>query len=409
MNNKARACDEHSTSVVDKWLYYGFSREKVEVCRAAINEHNAIGLGVISIATACIIMLLSFYPSGLVHHNIVYYFFAIFQVLVFLYSTYLVKKNVKNKGAYVTGIMLFSLAIFSFALYICIIDQGLYTVRFLLFFFSLEIIFIFDALLALIYNVGILSLFALAYTYAEKLFGIEMAMESYYDVLNVAACCIIAMTMNWYISYVFIKGLITSQSLEKERNRYHEESIHDQLTSLNNRRSFEQSVNFYISVCRHVHQTVCVIMMDIDFFKNYNDHYGHHKGDVVLQTVGAVLKRLVDEERVYAARIGGEEFIVLWTENRTNEAERVALKLRQMIIDMHIPHAKSSVATCVTASLGLYIMRGGSQNDANELYNAADAALYKAKESGRNCVVRHDSADDSFKVVELRDHKEIGR
>jgi diguanylate cyclase (GGDEF)-like protein len=150
-------------------------------------------------------------------------------------------------------------------------------------------------------------------------------------------------------------------------------------------------------------------MMDVDFFKNYNDFYGHPKGDTVLQSIGKVLRELAEEDKVYVARVGGEEFIVLWTENRMLEAERVVLKLRQKIIDLQIPHLKSSVAPYVTASFGLYFMRGGSMNSAEELYNFADIALYKAKEAGRNCIMLLDSATNGFYPIELRPHDNITR
>jgi diguanylate cyclase (GGDEF)-like protein len=123
-----------------------------------------------------------------------------------------------------------------------------------------------------------------------------------------------------------------------------------------------------------------------------------------------VLQSLITEERIFAARVGGEEFIVLWTENRISEAERVALKLRQKIIDLRIPHEKSAVAPYVTASLGMYILRGGSADSIDDLYNNADAALYEAKSRGRNCIMLRDSADKTIRQVGLLPlEKNLGR
>jgi diguanylate cyclase (GGDEF)-like protein len=151
-------------------------------------------------------------------------------------------------------------------------------------------------------------------------------------------------------------------------------------------------------------------MMDVDYFKKYNDHYGHPKGDFVLQSIGKVLQVLIEEERVFAARVGGEEFIILWTENRVAEAERVAVKLRQMIIDLQIPHVKSSVAPYITASLGMYILRGGTIGATEDLYNNADSALYEAKKRGRNCIWLRDSVDKILRPVELLPpEKNLGR
>jgi diguanylate cyclase (GGDEF)-like protein len=206
---------------------------------------------------------------------------------------------------------------------------------------------------------------------------------------------VLSMIFNWYTSYYMIREMLTAKKLEEERNRFKEQSIKDELTGLSNRRDFMNSVNFYISVCRHVSQTVCIIMMDVDHFKKYNDFYGHAHGDLLLKFIGKVLKRLVQEESVFAARVGGEEFIIMWTENRLSEAEHFALKLKQMINDLRIPHAKSDVAHHVTASYGLYVLRGGSMDTVDELYERADRALYEAKNHGRNRIVLLDS-DEPF-------------
>jgi diguanylate cyclase (GGDEF)-like protein len=108
--------------------------------------------------------------------------------------------------------------------------------------------------------------------------------------------------------------------------------------------------------------------------------------------------------------VGGEEFIVLWTENRIAEAERVAIKLLNMIIALQIPHTRSSVAPYITASLGLYVLRGGVTDSPEDLYREADYALYKAKEWGRNCIILRDSADMSMRKVELVSQEEnLGR
>jgi diguanylate cyclase (GGDEF)-like protein len=230
------------------------------------------------------------------------------------------------------------------------------------------------------------------------------------DMVNITCAFGIAVTFTWIANHRVLGEMIGKRLLEEERNRFHEDSIRDQLTGLGNRRNFEQSVDFYTSVCRQVHQTVCVIMMDVDFFKMYNDFYGHPEGDEVLKALGRVLRNLAETERAFTARVGGEEFIVLWTENRLIEAMRVARKLRQDIIDLHIPHEMSSAAPYVTVSIGLYVMRGGSQDSSEELYKNADTALYRAKALGRDRIVLHDSADGSFREVErLPPELNVGR
>jgi diguanylate cyclase (GGDEF)-like protein len=265
----------------------------------------------------------------------------------------------------------------------------------LVFFVGAQILFVISFLWSLILNLVTVIVFSVLSILLEP-FDIWI-----FNVAGIIIAGLSGMIITRYMYYMVIKGMIATRRLEFERNRFREESIKDELTGLSNRRDYLHAVNFYISVCRHVHQTICAIMMDVDFFKLYNDHYGHPMGDMVLKAIGKELQALIEEERVFAARVGGEEFIVLWTENRITEAERVALKLRQKILDLQITHEKSPVAPYVTASLGLYILRGGSTDSVADFYNNADAALYEAKRQGRNCIMLRDSADNTLRPVEL--------
>jgi diguanylate cyclase (GGDEF)-like protein len=296
----------------------------------------------------------------------------------------------------IAGFLIFYICIMGFGIYIDVIqwpEQRSVLLHILL--VCCQILFVFNPLGILALNILTVAVYAF-FVIINKPVTVWQ-----YDLINACIASLVGMLFVWYISHVITREILTTRRLEIERNSFREESIRDELTGLSNRRDYLHGVNFYINVCRHVHQTVCVIMMDVDFFKNYNDFYGHQKGDMVLQSIGRVLRQLMSEEHVYAARVGGEEFIILWTENRIAEAERVAMKLRQMIIGLGIPHVKSDVAPYVTASFGLYILRGGSTDSIEDLYNHADTALYKAKNSGRNCIVLLDSADKVMRQVEV--------
>jgi diguanylate cyclase (GGDEF)-like protein len=391
-----------------RWRYYGCTKDAIYSCIDEINDHNGRSLCIASLVSACLMLMLSFYPlAGPGHKKTVYYVFAAIQLLIFFYSWILRRRNMFTTTRCIAGITVYSAGLLFFSIYGCFVDQGIYVVRFLMFFLCFEFVFVFDALFNFLFNIMVMVMFFAALIFFHITPIVTLLEHQFFDIINILAGSLITMMLNWYITYVFLHGKITARSLQDERNRYHDESIHDQLTGLKNRRSFEQSIEFFTSVCQNVHQTVCVMMMDVDFFKQYNDFYGHQKGDEVLKAIGKALNRLTEENRVYAARVGGEEFIVLWAENRILEAQRVALKLRQMIIDLRLSHEKSSVASCVTASFGLYIMRGGSEDSASELYKAADEALYKAKADGRNCIVIHDSADKSFRRLDVEHPDEL--
>ncbi|MDR2803348.1 MAG: GGDEF domain-containing protein [Treponema sp.] len=388
---------------MNKLRYYNFSKEEILDCNDQLRHHNLGSLSIVSLVNAMLILVFSFYPRHDDYNRIFYYAMSLVEILLFISSFYSFKKGNLTDAGFNVRMGLFLLSLSLFCIFIYIVDRSPFVVRFLLVFLNFQIIFIIDMIAIILINITL----AIVFYFIEKYSSVPS--NDIFDIYNIILSAIICLTLNWYASHIIVKGIITSNSLKKERNRFLNDSIHDQLTGLNNRRSFEQSVDFYTSVCRHVHQTVCIVMMDVDFFKNYNDFYGHIKGDLVLQAIGSALKELSEEDRVYVARVGGEEFIVLWTENRMLEAERIVLKLRQKIIDLKIPHEKSAAAPYITASFGLYFMRGGSMDSTEELYNYADVALYKAKEAGRNCIILLDSSDHNCRPVKLRPLDELKR
>jgi diguanylate cyclase (GGDEF)-like protein len=387
-----------------KWRWYTFSQEDVAECWSGMTRHNADSLGISSVLSGLVIVIAAFFFSkgnGSLADRIlplpVLIAAAEFAICVCI--------NLLKRKKRLQAWLVNALVIISFVLVLGNCCYALATGRswmaveqFLIFFAVFQIIFVYDFFATFAINIALVIFFR--FFLARYAVGIE---HWWLDAGNVVYACVIATAFTWISSRRMISEMVL-------RNRYYKESIRDQLTGLGNRRNFEQSVDFYISVCRRVHQTVCAIMLDVDFFKLYNDLYKHLKGDEVLRQIGRVLRELSESEHVFAARVGGEEFIVLWTENRIAEAKRVARKLRQNIIDLQIPHEASPVAPCVTVSIGLYMMRGGSQDSSEELYRNADMALYRAKEQGRDRIVLYDSEDGSFReVLPLPSELNVGR
>jgi diguanylate cyclase (GGDEF)-like protein len=155
----------------------------------------------------------------------------------------------------------------------------------------------------------------------------------------------------------------------------------------------------YLSNYRTSDDWICIALADIDFFKFYNDHYGHPQGDTCLRSIGAALNNLRDEVGVYVARVGGEEFAVLWFERDASHVDVVINQWTDMIKKLKIPHEKSKVSDYVTMSIGVYIARCGSTNDIQQLYDLADKALYAAKGSGRNCTVVSGDEIKQYKIA----------
>lgn len=164
-------------------------------------------------------------------------------------------------------------------------------------------------------------------------------------------------------------------------------SSEDALTGLANRRAFDLRLEAEWARARRGGEPLSLLMMDIDFFKRYNDHYGHPAGDVCLQRVAAVLDAHARRPADLVARVGGEEFAVLLPGAGTAAAVQLAERMRQAVAAAEIPHAASGAAGHVTASFGVASLVPDGGQPPQALLAAADAALYRAKEEGRNRVV----------------------
>lgn len=181
-----------------------------------------------------------------------------------------------------------------------------------------------------------------------------------------------------------------TQVLEEVNHQLEVLSVTDALTRLANRRRFDAVwLDEWQRALRQA-TPLAVIMLDVDHFKAYNDHYGHQQGDECLRRVGEVLLTTVRRAGELVARYGGEEFVVVLPGTSVIHAMAVAESIRANIQAAGIAHAHSGVAAVVTVSLGVAVGIP-TQGDARDaLVHAADAALYRAKDQGRNRVVLSD-------------------
>lgn len=178
---------------------------------------------------------------------------------------------------------------------------------------------------------------------------------------------------------------LAEDELKAAKKLAEELALIDELTGLNNRRAFFVQGNHIFKQAVRFEHPISVIMMDIDYFKNINDSYGHSAGDKVLQSIAKLLKNIIREVDV-AGRMGGEEFSFVLTETGTDEAIKLAERLRLEIENTIIEYKEQTIQ--VTASLG--ICSSPVKNETLEtLLTKADDALYIAKRSGRNQVKMH--------------------
>ena len=208
-----------------------------------------------------------------------------------------------------------------------------------------------------------------------------------YDIQNAVFAGAIGLIFGWQIIMNRLTMASSVSKLEYERNSYYDQSTVDELTQLKNRRDFMKTFQRFHSNYRQSDNFLCIALLDIDYFKNYNDYYGHPKGDECLRAIGKVLKDLHRNMNIYAARVGGEEFALIWFEKEAANANNIVSLVIKTVCDLNIPHEKSEAAPCVTVSIGLHIAQCGAPQSTDTLYDLADKALYAAKRSGRNKAV----------------------
>lgn len=161
-------------------------------------------------------------------------------------------------------------------------------------------------------------------------------------------------------------------------------SREDALTGLANRRYFDERLNMEWNRCIREKKPLSVILMDIDFFKQYNDLYGHLAGDHCLTQVARALKQEASRPAELVGRYGGEEFILLYPNIDATQIKNTLVRIQQRIVSLDIPHKGSTISKCVTASLGSATVYPVKELSPERLISEADQMLYKAKKSGRN-------------------------
>lgn len=195
-----------------------------------------------------------------------------------------------------------------------------------------------------------------------------------------------------FISLYIIKGIqsdqtrleIATKKLKQANKKLENASYTDALTHLFNRRYFNLIYERELKRARRSNNYITFMMIDIDFFKQYNDTYGHMQGDIALQSVAKVLQERLKRPSDYVFRLGGEEFAVLLTETNESNSANLAQEIGDAIRAKEIKHENSKVNAFLTISIGVVCCIADDALDDEVLISRADEMLYKAKEEGRD-------------------------
>lgn len=164
-------------------------------------------------------------------------------------------------------------------------------------------------------------------------------------------------------------------------------TITDSMTSLYNRRHFDKVFEDNLKIQSRTKQPLVFIILDIDFFKQFNDTYGHQAGDYAINIVAKNLRESLKRAGDMAFRLGGEEFGILCIGMNDTEALSFAQSIKDNIENEQIKHEQNSASKYLTISMGVIVIEPDTLHNVSEIYRYADEALYSAKESGRNRVI----------------------
>ncbi|TBT32343.1 diguanylate cyclase [Vibrio parahaemolyticus] len=172
--------------------------------------------------------------------------------------------------------------------------------------------------------------------------------------------------------------------LEQVNQLLTQQANEDGLTKLFNRRYIDQKLDTMVAWHGRHHMPMAMILLDVDFFKPFNDNYGHIEGDRCLQAIANQLKATFCRSGEYVGRYGGEEFVVLLSSTDAQTAEREAERIQEAMYFLDYQHEFSSVANRVTVSQGVFVFQPTGKENQADLYATADRALYTSKSLGRN-------------------------
>ena len=206
--------------------------------------------------------------------------------------------------------------------------------------------------------------------------------EIYPEFLNISE---VRNKQNQVTNYVAVFTDITES--KKRENQLAKMSMRDALTGIENRRGFDRYLEDKWGMLAEIGEPMSLILIDIDYFKQFNDHYGHLEGDVTLIKVAQQIASSIDNETALAARYGGEEFAIVLPQYDLEVAYELAQQICLSIEQAAIVHKHSPVKEVISISCGVASIIPTKDTDVNTLIDFADQALYAAKEQGRNRVV----------------------
>ena len=380
---------KHLAAWINKWRFYGLERDEYRkfIQQSFINNLNSLRQASFMVFVLAVVFAL--FPLLIEKNNnkLIWYLSSAFIALfmgVFLNRECKQQKQgkiISSKFIYAM-ITLYYINVITFGIYLGIwSNPGKVAVSFMGILICSLLLFIIPPLFTFFLTLGAMAAFITSAIHVKTFDDWIM------DTVNALFAGYIGLFFSWQSTMFRMSLIATAHKYQSERDSYYQQSTVDELTQLKNRRDFTQTFLRFLTNYRQSDKYLCIALLDIDYFKKYNDHYGHLMGDECLRTIGKTLKKLQESTGIYNARVGGEEFAMIWFEDKTEDVNEITSRINQMVIDQKIPHERSKAAPYVTISIGVHVTPCRPTNDMDSLYDLADKALYTAKSQGRNRTV----------------------
>lgn len=392
-------CEVFPIQAFKYWRYLGQEPQELRHAQPALEIYNLKILRTCCSILFCVMMgtsVVTLLINRSLSLAVIYWLFSALLLLFLLLSSDLFcKKRRRPKGTAIVYTIVYILLLDATGAYISVfVEPDRVAVAFILFLLFTQIIFVIPPLLNLLLALcsgGVFLLFVLCYKNSNIW---------YYDMTHTIVALVAGQFLGWHMAQSKVGEILVNRQLELERNLFLERSITDPLTGLPNRRSFFHNLREQATQCQKDKQGLLFLLFDIDYFKQYNDHYGHPAGDDILRRIGRALKTFGQRHDAIIGRIGGEEFMLACPcpQGDDDFCQAVAECLRNQILELAVPHEYSKVAPWVTISIGFALAEAEQAPYIDVHYDNADKALYAAKESGRNRVCRY-AAPDQFLPV----------
>ena len=219
------------------------------------------------------------------------------------------------------------------------------------------------------------------YTLGLLVLGVAVSREHFY--IGIAAVVVAIGVHGLRTTILQGRYMQSQQALQEARDRLQEISLKDGLTNVANRRCFDQTLESEWNRAARTQLPLALLLIDVDHFKNLNDRYGHRFGDQCLIGIAAALHSVLPRSGDLLARYGGEEFAALLPATDSDGAQIIAAKMQQAVQSLHIEN-ETPIGKTVTVSIGIAVYEFPQQASTDDLVEASDRALYKAKQNGRN-------------------------